>query len=249
MTEKPLQASQPGDAEMAKVPARRIRWKATYRLVPTRFPPIDLFERIAPPEDWEALIELEGMTNPRLRQDAGSISKVPKARRVAGPGASIVMAPFTHCSPARPTRFSDGTFGVYYAGHTFRTALKEVAFHMGRFYASTQDLPLEADYRCYKGSIDKTLHDIRKGRWGELLNADISSYAEPQAFARKLRQGGSNGIVYPSVRDVGGECLAAFWPDVVDIPIQERHIALKWDGRAVCAWYDYMEQSADWTAI
>ncbi len=41
--------------------------------------------------------------------------------------------PSPNANKARPTRFSDGSYGVYYAGHTFETALREVAFHMGRF--------------------------------------------------------------------------------------------------------------------
>ena len=41
------------------IPTRRVRWKSAYRLVPSRYPPIDLFERIADPDDWQLLFELE----------------------------------------------------------------------------------------------------------------------------------------------------------------------------------------------
>jgi hypothetical protein len=223
----------------ARVPIRRVRWRSTFRIVPSRYPPVDLFERIADPGDWELLYQLEALTNPRLRQDAGEISLVPPERRVSGPGASIVMAPFTHANKARPTRFSDGSYGVYYAGRTFETALLEVGFHMGRFYAATADPPHEEAFRTYRGGIDKPMHDLRAGSWPAFLEADPGSYAAPQALGRQLRAGGSNGIVYPSVRHAGGECLAAFWPDVVTIPVQTRHIALKWNGSAVAEWFDY----------
>ena len=208
--------------DLSKVRARRVRWQSTYRLIPSRYPPISLFERISKPEDWDALIELESLTNPRLREGAGVISLVPKARRVSGPGASIVMAPFTHASPHRRTRFSDGTYGVYYAAHLFETALREVAFHMGRFYAATNAPALKASFRTYKGKIDKTMHDITGSGWMHLLKPEPNEYAKPQAFARALRLSNSNGIVYPSVRHPGGECIAAFWPDVVSIPISDQ---------------------------
>ena len=94
-------------------------------------------------------------------------------------------------------------------------------------------------FRTYKGGIDKPMHDLRAGSWPAFLEADPESYAAPQALGRQLRAGGSNGIVYPSVRHAGGECLAAFWPDVVTIPVQTRHIALKWNGSAVAEWFDY----------
>ena len=88
-------------------PKRRIRWASSYRVINARFPPIDLFERIADPDDWESLIELEMLTNPRVRQEAGEISLVPPDDRVSGAGASWVMAPFTHIG--WPSRFSDGS--------------------------------------------------------------------------------------------------------------------------------------------
>jgi len=215
--------------------------------VPSRFPPINVFERVASPGDWDALFELESLTNPPLREDAGQISLVPKERRVFGPGASIVMAPFTHFSKARPTRFSDGTYGVYYAARQLATALIEVAFHMQRFYAATNDPPLQADYRAYRGKIDRTMHDLTAGDWCELLNPDVSTYTKPQAIARILRGAGSNGIVYPSVRHRKGQCIAAFWPDVVSIPVQTKHIALKWDGAAISAWFDY--ETEKWSGL
>jgi len=226
-------------ATLARIPLTRVRWKAAFRLVPTRFPPISIFERIAAPEDWEALYALESLTNPRLREEAGEISLVPAARRVFGPGASIVMAPFTHASTARPTRFSAGRYGVYYAGHKFETALREVAFHMGRFYAATRDPPHEESLRTYEGAIDAKLHDLRKGRWPQFLDPDPEKYAGPQELGRMLREDGSNGVVYPSVRHRGGDCIGAFWPDVVSIPKQTKHVALKWDGTAIVAWFDY----------
>lgn len=224
---------------VASVPVRRVRWRSTFRIVPSRYPPVDLFERIADPGDWELLYELEALTNPRLRQEAGDISLVPPERRVSGPGASIVMAPFTHASKTRPTRFSDGAYGVYYAGRRFETALREVAYHMGRFYAATADPPHEEAFRTYKGGLDRPMHDLRRGSWPAFLDPDPESYGPAQALGRRLRAGGSNGIVYPSVRHAGGECLAAFWPDVVPIPVQTSHIALKWNGTAVAEWFDY----------
>ena len=80
-------------------PLARIVWQPSWRIVPSRFPPIDLFERIADPADWDALIELESLTNPRLRDEVGDIALVPAAERISGPGASAIMAAFTHLNP------------------------------------------------------------------------------------------------------------------------------------------------------
>jgi hypothetical protein len=50
------------------VKMRRVLWTETWRVIAFRYPPINLFERLSSnPAVWEALIELEELTNPRLR--------------------------------------------------------------------------------------------------------------------------------------------------------------------------------------
>jgi hypothetical protein len=67
-------------------------------------------------------------------------------------------------------------------------------------------------------------------------------------LARSLRdEADSDGFVYPSVRCPGGEALAAFWPDVVGIPIQGRHLCYRWDGRCADAYLIYGEP--DWRPL
>jgi hypothetical protein len=235
----------PSTSPLPSPPSRRVSWRSTYRLIPSRYPPIDAFERLAPSHDWHALMELEALTNPRLRQEAGAIHLVPADQVVTGPGASIVMAPFTHVSRDRPSRFSNGTYGVYYAARSFETALLEVAFHMGRFHAATADPPTTGTYRAYKGSLDKALHDIRGDGFAALLQPDVGSYALPQTFAAQLRSNGSHGLVYPSVRHTRGQCLAAFRPTVISIPVQDRHVDLRWDGTTISGWFDYADPRLD----
>lgn len=225
------------DIHVASIPTSRVRWSVTYRLIQSRFPPINLFERVAPREDWDALIALESLTNPRLRDEAGNIALVPKERRISGSGASYVMAPFTHVSKDRATRFSTGNFGVYYAAHTFETALCEVGHHLERFHKATNDPATATDYRVLQGKIDKSLHDIRGSGFEEFI--DPHSYARSQLLASALRNADGNGIVYPSVRHPGGECFAAFWPDVVSIPVQANHARLEWDGTRLSRWFDF----------
>ncbi|WP_331461816.1 MULTISPECIES: RES family NAD+ phosphorylase [unclassified Pseudoalteromonas] len=41
----------------------------------------------------------------------------------------------------------------------------------------------------------------------------------------------SNGLLYKSVRDDGRECVAAFKPKAVTIPIQSGHYKYIWSGK------------------
>jgi hypothetical protein len=47
------------------VPVAPVGWKGARRIIRNLFPPIDLFEDIADPEDWPLLIAAEQKTNPR----------------------------------------------------------------------------------------------------------------------------------------------------------------------------------------
>ena len=116
-------------------------WQSAVRIIRSIHPPIDLFEDIADPADWPLLISAEQKTNPRLMENIGNLDLVPKDRRVGGLGATYLMAPFTHVSQDRPTRFSDGSYGVLYAGNSFEVALLETIHHHGRFMARTNEAP------------------------------------------------------------------------------------------------------------
>jgi hypothetical protein len=224
----------------------RVRWPKTHRIVRSIYPPIDLFEDIADPADWELIAAGEAKTNPRVRDLIGAIRLIPVERRVSGPGASWAMAPFVHLSPHRTSRFSDGSFGAYYAGDRFEVALRETVHHFSRFMAATAEPPGSADYRELVGSVDARLHDLRGDpRFAPCLAPD--DHTAGQALARKLRDAGSDGIVYPSVRFPEGFAMAAFWPDVAGAPVQGRHLCYRWNGSRADAYLVYGEE--DWNPL
>lgn len=215
---------------MRQPPTGTVRWAKTYRIIRSIFPPIDLFEDIADPEDWEAIASAEAKLNPRATPTHGDLSKVPAERRIAGPGASMVMAPFVHCSTRRPSRFSRGEFGVYYAGNSEEVAVAETAHHHARTMRATKEEPgWTSQFRVLVGSLDAELHDV-SGVSGVL---DPDSYDAAQRLGEKLRQSGSDGVVYPSVRFPGGMCVGIFWPNVAGIPVQGNHYDYHWNGERV----------------
>jgi hypothetical protein len=143
---------------MMTAPVRRVVWPRSVRIIRSIHPPIDLFEDIADPADWEALASAEAKLNPRIRDSLGNLAKVPLARRVTGPGASWVMAPFVHCSPLRPGRFSDGTFGLYDAGDSTEVAIADAIHHHTRTMLATVEPPgWTSQFREPIGSVDADL--------------------------------------------------------------------------------------------
>ena len=220
------------------VAAVPVAWRRAVRIIRSRFPPIDLFEDIADPADWPLLIAAEQKTNPRLVDSIGAIDRVPPQRRVSGPGASYLMAPFVHASRDRPSRFGDGSFGVLYAGRAFETALFETMHHHARFMAATgQPTGWEGQFREIVLDVDATLHDFRDVPVGIGI-LDPDDLTAGQTLGADLRAAGADGVVYPSVRHAGGECVGLFYPDCASDAVQGRHLDYHWNGARVDLYRD-----------
>lgn len=225
--------------DMARLPVAPVAWAGAVRIIRSLYPPIDLFEDIADPADWPLLLSAEQKTNPRLMESIGTLDLVPPARRVSGPGATWLMAPFTHVSPDRPSRFSDGRFGILYAGAGFETALFETIHHHARFMARTREAPgWTAQFREIVLDIDAQLHDLRIHDPSLAAVFDAASYAASQPLGAALRAAGSEGVVYPSVRHAEGQCVGLFHPDLARNPRQGRHLDYHWDGERIDLYRD-----------
>jgi hypothetical protein len=188
----------------------------TYRLIPSQFPPIGLFDMVATPADLSAVMELVGWTNDRLV--ASRIARLPQQEWVYGrPNASIVMAAFLHVSPAG-MRFNSPDLGAWYAATEIETAAAEVGHHLKR-EAVARSLPeLTRVYRSYSARLHGVYLDIR-GQQAE--RADVYApdrYEASQQFGEAIRRAGEAGIIYDSVRHRGGTNVAAHRPtNVLDV--------------------------------
>ena len=220
------------------LPVANINWR-TWRLVPSRFPPVGVFDRVASQDDLDVVMRIEGMTNDRLRQEAGDLSLVPRSERVFGPGTTPIMAAFTHLNPSG-SRFSDGTYGVYYAAKSLDTAIAETRYHRERFLKATKQPAIETDMRSYASNINAELHDLRGQRESmpEVYDPDPDKYGAAQALAKSLRAKNANGIVYDSVRDPNGVCIAAFRPKIISNAVQSKHFCYVWDGKKINVIYE-----------
>ena len=226
------------------MPTCRIDWPQAWRVISSRYPPINLFERLtADTAVWDALIALEQLTNPRARDEVGDIALVAPEERVSGPGASTVMAAFTHLNP-KGSRFSDGSYGVYYAAAALDTAIRETVFHFEAFARDSADPPRSEDFAAVVGTIAADFENV--AALPAVQRASIlasESYAAARVYAKEIRAAGANGVAYPSVRHDGGECIGAFRPRAVGIPHQQRHLKYRWNGERVDRYFDYSRDS------
>lgn len=213
-------------------PPRTLRtvWRPSHRLIPSRFPPVGLFDRVADAKDLEAVYALESLTNDRVRDEVGDVRLVPANDRITGPGTTPIMAAFTHLNP-EGSRFSDGSYGVYYCAQTLDTALAEVRYHRERFLRRTREAPIRLELRLYLSNLDAKLVDVRKRAKYHLPD----DYAPGQRLGRTLREAGKDGVLYRSVRRAGGLCAAVFRPRVLGACRQSSHYAFHFDGSSIVA--------------
>lgn len=196
----------------------------SFRLIPSRFPPIGLFDTVATAADLQAVMDLAGWTNDRLV--AERIDRLPQREWVYGrPNASVVMAAFLHVAPTG-MRFNGPELGAWYAAADIRTSAAEVGHHLRREAVARNVSELSRTYRTYSARLEGDYIDIRamQSAMPELYLPD--SYTASQDFGERIRSYGESGILYESVRLRGGENVAVFRPSPVLDVMQTDHFQI-----------------------
>jgi len=172
-------------------------------------------------EDQRILEELETLTSARH----GSIVTVPSGvnpdellNQAHGFGWSYVNAAFCY-TRTTGNRFNGPSRGAWYAAYgesAVGTAQAEVAWHLTRELTNVGIFDNVTAYRELKAGFATNFFDLNGFGDEDFLSADIeTAYPAGQALARMIRQGGGDGVLYPSARYQSGQCLAAFRPHLV----------------------------------
>jgi hypothetical protein len=192
-----------------------------YRLIPSRFPPIGLFDTVALAADLEAVMELAGWTNDRLVKER--LARLPRNEWVFGrANSSIVMAAFLHAAPGGG-RFNGPDLGAWYASAALATAIAEVGHHMRREAVARGVDAVKRTFRSYTARLDGAYLDIRGKEAGLTVSDD---YSTGQVFGEGKRASGEDGILYDSVRHRGGTNACAYRPSKVLDVTQAEHFEI-----------------------
>ena len=201
-----------------------------YRIILSRYPQVDLFERVSNSEDWDVLYTVESLTNPRLRDEVGDIRLVPPEDRVYGDGASWIMAAFTHPPvDGRGGRFNRD-FGIYYCAADESVAIAESSFHRARFLRESRIEQTTQDMRVLRAQLTSSLHDVRQLTGQRIYHPD--DYGEAQQLGYALRDAKSHGVHYQSVR-VQGQYYGVMRPRALSDAIHWRYLRYHYDQGAI----------------
>jgi RES domain-containing protein len=221
-------------------PVKDFSYDGTHRLIPSRYSVNQTVLADVVEDGDEAIQEmilLDGVTNERILGESGGLSGITPYELVYGiPNAHIVNAAFTHTRESG-SRFSDGNRGAWYAADDIDTSLAEVVYHKAKNLGEiiVPDLPQKrpdfevSTYDDWLADFKAKFHFLEpQEQYAEYLQPEPVPfcYGESQALARMLIQQKSCGLVYPSVRRPGYECVVCFRPALVYNPTQGERLEL-----------------------
>jgi RES domain-containing protein len=216
---------------------REFEQQGMHRMIPSRYSETGtVLEEVA--DDAKMLADvarLDAATNERVQGELYGLSGIGQYELVYGiPGAHIIRAAFLHPGPFG-SRFNDTTRGAWYAARAVETSIAEVAYHKAKRLSGmvVAELPGErpdgevSTYDDWQADFHASFHTLEPAHeYADSLQAEPvpQCYRPSQVLAQQLLAQQSNGLLYSSVRDQGGLCLACFRPALVYRPrLAERY--------------------------
>lgn len=186
-------------------------------------------------DEFAELARLEAVTHGRLKaEESGLAGLAPRELVLNVPNYSFINAAFAYTRPGG-NRFNGGERGAWYCAFAAETALREIAFHLTRALADADNaFHNTTDYAELFADFNGMFHDLRRAKpKPDCLDPEpAKGYPAGQALARELLAGREVlGVIYPSVRDREGTCLAAFYPYAVQNVRQGGLWRLVWSGK------------------
>lgn len=199
---------------MHKEDGRYISFKEKfYRIIPTRKPRINLYEDIVSENELEILHSIEMKTNARIREEYNETKLIKDENKYTGKNPHLVNSAFLYHSIAKPTRFSNGSYGVFYCAKELECAIEETKHHRLNFLQSTNEKTATSQMSVLMGNLEGIFCDIRNKPLVKIYYPDDYTYS--QEFGLKIKEDQKDGIAYDSIRYKSGTCYAIFKPNVI----------------------------------
>ena len=228
-----------GSDDGPSLPVVREAFPRTIRLVASaRLREAVLLPLVDDADELDLLAEIEGATSGRLIAEERGLGALSPDELVHGvPHARFINASFAYAKPRQPMRFNPANRGAWYAALGIETCIAEVGHHLTLALADVGDFNAVVEYGEMLASMSGVFVDLREVTDHPALDPEpANGYAAGNAVAALARADGHNGIIYPSVRQAGGTCIAALWPNVVQSVVQGAMVRLTWTGTPEYGW-------------
>ncbi len=127
------------------------------------------------------------------------------------------------------TRYSDGTYPVFYSSLDLKTAEAEVAHWFMQSFGGRPDRRRAAYYQRFACTFDGLEKDLRgrRGDWPELV--DVADYAFCNRIGSEAVQLGLDGLVAPSARREEGSNVPVFRRQAISNPESHGTVTVAFD--------------------
>jgi hypothetical protein len=195
-------------------------------LIPSRFPPVPLYERLGSVEIREAAEALEAKTNPRLQE----INRLTRSGQQVGGSERLQNwnhAPFTYPNP-EGTTFLNPAYRVLELVRGVQAALAIAVLRREAFLAASDEPPINVEMREIVRRV--------KGRFVDLTGANFeTNQVKRWELGAKIYESNAQGIVFQRPDLPGIQTVAIFDQGVLGRAVQAQHYRFVWDGKAVRA--------------
>jgi hypothetical protein len=200
------------------------------RLIPSRFPPVDVYERLGP-ELARFAPEVEALTNPRLQSRRTLMQGAEKVPERSPRLQNWNHAPFAYKNPEGST-FLDKAYGALEVAESVEAALAIALRRREIFLSRTSEPPMNLDMRLLITKVEGDFVDLTG------LSPDLDRESRHD-IGRKLYEDGAAGVIFRSPHRPAAACLAIFTGDVLGTTVQGAHYRFVWDGQVVRTVYDF----------
>lgn len=211
-----------------------VHWSGNaYRLIPSRFPPVNVYEGLVSNDRLEETVAMENLTNPRLR----SLDRLQKAPNNAGQADPKLqnwnLAPFAYGNPDGSTFFGEDR-PCLELNLEEQTALAVSVAKRQSFMEATSEAPIGLDMRMLCTPVSGIFWDLRGAAWS-LSDLDRTKRYE---LGDRMPTG-AQGILFRPAERPTGICLAIVTGDVLQKSQQTVHFRYVWDGKRIPMLYAF----------
>lgn len=143
---------------------------------------------------------------------------------------NAIIWPFKHW---QASRFSDGTYGVWYGSDSVETTVYESAYHWYRGLLSDagfERMTVIAERKVYSVACNAALLDFRKSAEDHPDLLHPSDYAYCQSVGTRIHREGHPGLLTQSVRRPAGTNMAIFNADILSNPRHNCQLTYRLEG-------------------
>ncbi len=212
-----------------------------FLLIPSRFPPVPLYRRIAAGRDGE-VSDLAELFNPRVKEKQRLSSSLGMATDESSPRLqNWNLAPFTYTNP-EGSWFFDQFAHCLELSEDKQTALAVSVAKRELFLNRTSEDPVGLDMRMLSRPVSGNFIDARN------LPIDLpldARRALGRSMLKRRQTSPFDGVLFRSPERPSGNRIAVLTGEVLDRAIQGEHFRYTWDGNRIASLYAFNSAGTD----